>query len=91
MIFFHDKTLLYVVLVNVLFCTGALYRCCFLHSVSRTNDRTAPEITADDDVTARGACGGRAKSCDPGDGEGVRAPWSREEKDPERYLHRIRH
>ncbi|MCI4394000.1 hypothetical protein PGIGA_G00163550 [Pangasianodon gigas] len=60
---------------------------------SRTNERTPSEVTADDDdVTARGACGGQgARSCDPGDEEDVRATWSRDEKDPERYLHRIRH
>lgn len=58
---------------------------------SRTNERTPSEVTADDDVTARGACGGQAKSCDPADDEDVWATRSRDEKDPDRYLHRIRH
>ncbi|KAI4886290.1 hypothetical protein NFI96_016557 [Prochilodus magdalenae] len=62
-----------------------------------------PEATADDDDgAASGACGGqdphKAEPCDSGDflheEEEVRGAWSRNsapEKDPDRYLHRIRH
>ncbi|XP_058236742.1 arginine vasopressin-induced protein 1 [Hemibagrus wyckioides] len=48
---------------------------------SRANERTPSEIPADDD----------AKSRDPAEEEDTRVMWSRDEKDPERYLHRIRH
>ncbi|TSK18073.1 hypothetical protein Baya_1453 [Bagarius yarrelli] len=49
---------------------------------SRTTERSPSEILAEDDV---------AKSRDTLDEEDLRTTWSRDEKDPERYLHRIRH
>lgn len=49
---------------------------------SRTNERTPSEVPAEVDG---------AKSCDAVDEEDLRTTWSRDEKDPERYLHRIRH
>ncbi|KAG9262672.1 arginine vasopressin-induced protein 1 [Astyanax mexicanus] len=73
---------------------------------SRFSERSpgqSSEAAADeDDAAAAGACGGQdpvtAGSCDSGDvlyeEEEVRGSWSRSgavEKDPERYLHRIRH
>lgn len=51
---------------------------CFL---SRANEQTASEVPADADT----------KSCDPAKDEEMGTTWSRDEKDPERYLHRIRH
>ncbi|XP_026992269.2 arginine vasopressin-induced protein 1 [Tachysurus fulvidraco] len=48
---------------------------------SRASERTPSEVPADTD----------AKSCDPAKEEEMGTTWSRDEKDPERYLHRIRH
>ncbi|KAI5089789.1 arginine vasopressin-induced protein 1 [Silurus meridionalis] len=58
---------------------------------SRTSERTTPEVTPEDDVAARGACGEKAKSRDQRDEDDVQGTCSRDDKDPERYLHRIRH